>query len=1109
MNSEAIDGRTVANDLRRMISHRLSQLHTPPRLDMATAYFNVGGFRVLADALDKVGPVRLLIGAEPVDGEQRTHLSTIRELQSNDPNPSLQHALAGNEGALAEERNLLGFGREPDAAAESLITWLERDDVYVRRLENSFLHGKAYILSDGDDAALAGSSNLTRAGLMHNHELNLGVYAPETLTQVRTWFDEQWDLATNFDLAALYRARRVPHSPWDVYLRMLWELYADGLEENTTTLNELGLKPFQIDGVARARRILQRRNGVIIADEVGLGKTYIAGELIREATIDRRQKVLIIAPATLRDSTWKPFLDAKNLKATIRSYEELTHDRISGALTAEIADQYALVVVDEAHNLRNSNTQRAEAMRTVLGGSVPKDLILLTATPVNNGLGDLRTLIGYISPSDAAFGDIGIPSVDAYLERAMAIDPDELTGAALFDLIDAVTVRRTRTFIKEQYPGEAAFPQPELATVTYRLDNALPGFFERVARALGSDPDDVFSDIDGSSLTMARYMPSQYLWGPDKTEQYQVQNAGLLRSGLLKRFESSHVAFASTLNTMIKAHDAFLGALDHGRILIGDALREWVASDTDDIEQILMGIEDADALELTDADLYDIVALREHVEQDRALLTSLHDDVSALTWQNDPKVAALAEELAGIAAEARLRGIGEPMTGDLRKVLLFTYFADTADYLNRALTELVQVDDRLSDFRGRIVCATGRDRSERQDAIEGFAPRTAKHDGDASKVQPGDDRYDLAIATDVLAEGVNLQQAGQIINYDLPWNPMRLVQRHGRIDRIGSSHEKIYLRSFFPDDHLEELLGLERRIQVKLKTAGAAFGTGKILVTAEAVERNLSDTQAEIDRWRAEDAGIIDASATASSEEYRRRLERALESDVTAQRIKDLPWGAGTWLRRVGASPGVAFCVKVSDSDRPVFRWVPFTDYAGDESWAGPRYDLLRDGESFALDRSTLVALQQADPREPHRSAEPTDSRPDALLDAVYRAWEVARTDVRDEWNRNTDPAVTQPAIPKVMREAAEIVLRHGLGDEKTTISLHARLRQKVDPRVEREIRRVIRNNVASASAIVAALAQAADDLRLRAPEPFEPPPEVELEDVRLLAWVAVHSEEA
>ncbi len=170
-------------------------------------------------------------------------------------------------------------------------------------------------------------------------------------------------------------------------------------------------------------------------------------------------------------------------------------------------------------------------------------------------------------------------------------------------------------------------------------------------------------------------------------------------------------------------------------------------------------------------------------------------------------LAALVEELADIAAEAGAEGIGADDARDKRKVLVFSYFAETVDWITDRLLDVVEHDERLAAYRGRVTSTSGRHGSKEQ-ALRGFAPRTTDAPGGADA-----DRFDVVVATDVLAEGVNLQQARHIINYDLPWNPMRLVQRHGRIDRIGSSHTEVFLRCFFPDAQLEALLGLEDRLQ--------------------------------------------------------------------------------------------------------------------------------------------------------------------------------------------------------------------------------------------------------------------------------------------------------
>ena len=502
------DGGTVADALSGFITHAATDFVGGARLDIATAYFNIGGYMLLADSLDQLNGARILVGAEPTPPEYRR-----RKLGIESPRPEraararLSQALANHQRDLTTERDMLGFSLEADADAQRLVGWLRSGCVEVRRLEDRFLHGKAFLVSDRSHGVVAGSSNFTRAGLATNLELNLGNYSPHTVKQVSEWFDELWGEAVEYDLAALFESRFEPHPPQLVYLRMLWERYGAELdaeaEADPTGASEIHLTSFQTDGLWRAKRILAERNGVLIADEVGLGKTFLAGELIREATMDRRQRVLVITPATLRDGPWRAFKDQHMLPMELISYEELMADhRLNPGHATQVKlragiNEYAMVVIDEAHNLRNPATQRADALRRLLAGSPPKQLVLLTATPVNNSLWDLYYQLGYFLRNDAAFADVGIPSMRDHFARAMSLNPDDLTPEHLFDVLDAVAVRRTRSFVKQYYPNDTvpidgrdqiiAFPTPRVRRVSYDLDAMLPGFFDRIARAL--DPD--------------------------------------------------------------------------------------------------------------------------------------------------------------------------------------------------------------------------------------------------------------------------------------------------------------------------------------------------------------------------------------------------------------------------------------------------------------------------------------------------------------------------------------------------------------------------------------------------------------------------------------------
>ncbi len=1088
----------------------------PPRLAIATAYFNPGGFSLLADELDQVGPVRLLLGAEPTDIDERSSVRPLAQRQRRrGPSAHVTRALEGHSRSLEEDRNLLGFTRDADASARRLVKWLEdHPEVEVRRYEQGFLHGKAFIVETDKTGVLAGSSNFTYAGLARNNELNLGRYDPTPVGLVIDWFNEQWSKSVPYDLGGLYKARWEPHQPWDIFMRMLFENYGADLEDATAG-SKLGLTAFQADGVWRAKRILERRNGVLIADEVGLGKTFLAGELIYEATVVRRQKVLIICPATLRDSTWKWFLRDNNLNADIVSYEELVYNIDSaGNNTSALQDidQYAMVVIDEAHAFRNNLTLRAEALHRIVDSRIPKDLVLLTATPVNNSLEDLYTLIMFFARSDYAFADVGIPSLRRYFNQALATDPDDLTAQQLFDVLDATAVRRTRRFVKNHYRGdkvringvdqEVSFPTCEVHRVDYDLSALFPGVFDALATALGADIEEeltatavgagvILADL-GQVLTMARYVPSQFrLEG--ETEQYEAQNAGLLRSALLKRFESSAYAFCLTVTKMMESHDRFIHALDAGYVLTGDSLRDFVAIGMDDADNFLTELEDEDGT--IDAAGYDVTELRKAVEADRTLLGKLHERVRHVDHTTDPKINQLITELATIAADAETEGIGDEDTQNKRKVLVFTYFADTAEYIETAIRNAVITDPRLTAYRNRFARVSGPDKNNRTELIVGFAPHTA---GNGTE----DDLYDLLVTTDVLAEGVNLQQARHIINYDLPWNPMKLVQRHGRIDRIGSHHKRVYMRCFFPDEDLDRLLGLEERLQRKLKQAAAAVGVGIVLPGIDPVERSITETRDMIEQIKRQESSIFEdgGSAALSGEEYRRRLTNAFHNPTTKTRVESLPWGSGTGIVRPHANPGFVFCARVGDHNKPFYRYVPLNEDLT------TRIVTTADGQPTPeVIRDTLSCLSHADPG--NETTPPAPLTPD-MYNAAFDAWAIAKTDIHLDWSLRTDPGGLAPPLPKVMRDAIEYIEQHGtyLGDQQDDLA--NRLKAPYTTRIQRAIRAALQTaDPNNPHTTVEHLAAVADDYGLSTPEPPIPLPPATPDDIYLVCWTAVFPE--
>lgn len=1118
------------NELFRLLRHNKV---TAPPIAIATAYVNPAGFALLADELETAPRVRLLLGAEPEE-------DSVRAITSGDSDQDARRdaAIEHHQAWLEAERDTMGFARVPTAEAKRMVEWLKSVDpqgiakVEVRRYAGGFLHGKTYLVEDGAaQAAIAGSSNMTYAGLAHNAELNLGTGGgTSSAAKVREWFEHFWSLSDPYDLAGLYGRLWDPHTPWVIYLRMLWELYGEHLDEdeNPNVRTGLNLTRFQADGVARMERLLDEHGGVLVADEVGLGKTFLAGEVIYRTANINRQRVLIVAPAALKTSMWEPFLVTHDFSRWVKvySYEEVRNrlDPDKGPIDAflqEIED-YSLIVIDEAHNLRNSGAQRSGAVDRVITAGNPKKVVLLTATPVNNSLTDLETLVKYFIRDDARFASLGIPSIKAYIKHAQDMDPANLTPEHLFDLMDQVAVRRTRKFVKEHYANEMIigpdgkpttikFPQPKVRRIEYPLDADGLALIDAMVYAL-DDPTDPHAprawedrSRDPKRLMLARYLSSMYTVDHD-LQEYQISNVGLLRSGLLKRLESSPQALHASLEKMIASHEAFLDALGKGFVLKGEALSEWVSSDSDDLDEFVLEFDKDDQIESVDG--YHLTELKADVESDIVLLRELSDLAAVVIKGTEPKVEKLIEELTQIAADAQRtdpRGLSH---SDRRKVIIFSAFTDTILPIYDAVEEAIKkapAGSPLADYRDRVAppimgsyakthergASGGVDQGGRASTIAGFAPATAGPRNAAGE-PTAKDEFDILFTTDVLAEGVNLQQAGQMINYDLPWNPMRIVQRHGRVDRIGSKHDYVYLGLFFPAERLDELLALEARLEAKLALADAAVGAGEVLPgRGPGHEVNLADDEVTDEFEKLLDAG--GSSASLSGEEYRRRLFGAFNMEpVVKEDALSLPFGAGSgFVNPVVHGNGYVFCVKIGKSRQPWFRYVPT-----DDNWA-LRYT---DDGAPIVSPDTLVSLRVADPQ----NATAERWLPEDVYDHAFDAWEVARDSVYAAWKELTDPNAFQPDLPLSFRDAYALVLQRGTFlDKDERIELASRLRSVPTAKVARQVRGAL-NQGATDEQRIKLVREVLDEAGITAPPPRDPLPDIEKHEVRLVTWMAV-----
>ena len=941
----------------------------------------------------------------------------------------------------------------------------------MRRFTRRFLHGKAYMLGTATNArvALVTSANLTGAGLSRNLELGLTNYQPNVASQAIEWFDGLWEQATDFggDLNALLFPDPGRVDPRTVYLRALLELQPPRPDDPARASRPTGLDlaPFQRDGYERARAIARRHGGVIYADGVGTGKTEIGLAFVEERTEEDGAYALIITPAQLK-KRWQERIHQEKLPAQVISFQELASDEQLAPDASRPQrhlsnrkDAYRLVLVDEAHALRNEDTSWYRAMERLLGGK-PKQVVMLTATPINNGLWDLYNMVMLFARHDRAFSAIGLDSVrDLFIQAgANERDPENLSPDVLYPLADAVSVRRDRVFIERNYQGATfpdgtavRFPKPSLRTRRYDLDAAHPGLFEAIA-----------DEID--ALTMARYRPSAFDLDSEE-ESVEAQLAGLLKSGLLKRFESCWWACLATVERMLTAHDAFLFAWARDEVLSREELRAAAAEDIDEAGLASWLNERLEADGRRRVSEFD-PEFGAAVAADRERLGTIREELLQLGEGEDPKLELLAELLEDSPAQ---------------KIAVFSTFGATVRYLAENLPERIGGRERVVVIGGETTP------DERTAALSRFAPDTVVEDG----YEPADGEVDLLLSTDVLSEGQNLQQAQAVISYDMPWNPQRVVQRNGRVIRLRSPHEEVFLTTMLPaPGELERLLGLEARIQGKIKAAGGVYGMESEVIEGIETElrsfaERLAAGDSELAREAEEDSGAF------VGEELRRLIDRAL-AEGEVERVQRLPWGIGACFRQTAdgrsrGAPGVFFATRtprMADAEQ------------------GYRYWRYVEFENGALVDGDLEMLRRIDPQ----GAEPAEVE-GIDLDGT---WEKAAASIVEQHNKRADLRASQEQIGPRQRWALEILRDPGVSlpvASETVDETDAALsveRSSAVRRALREVQEQLEDSRMSRDAAAAGIVQVVADFGLRPVEPAPLPEKITAGDLGVVCWMAV-----
>jgi superfamily II DNA or RNA helicase len=563
------------------------------------------------------------------------------------------------------------------------------------------------------------------------------------------------------------------------------------------------LADHQARAYERACDIIDRYGGVIIADAVGLGKTYIGLRLLQR-TLDEGGRVIVVLPAALRQQ-WERELTYLVTGATAQADAErqdpenldlwLREDGPVALLSMEALGRRGfdvashqgaeLVLVDEAHNFRNPATRRYRALSDLVRHS---QVALLTATPINNSLLDLQCLIDLFA-APATFRHLGVPNYREAFRRAIAGTGD------VRPIVTACVLRRTRRFLRRHY-GTVRLRDPssgderELRFPERRPPSAVDYDLAGTYRSL-------FAELENwmEALRFPTVGPES---GDDRAADQDACPGELLKIILLKRLESSIAAFRATVVQQLAWCDTALRALDAGRVLTRPDYRASFKGPADDPGSQLAFFElMLPAPSLEPARLSEF---RGALETDRSVLARIHAALAAVGPADDGKLQKLTALLDGSLAD--------------RKLLIFTEFRDTARYLYNQLKDrpfVAQIDSESARL--------GLERASRADVIERFAPRSNNR-----PEPPARERVDVLIATDVLSEGLNLQDASAVVSYDLPWNPVRLMQRIGRIDRLGAVHDTVELHHFLPVHDLERLLGLMDRLQRKVSAIQGTLG---------------------------------------------------------------------------------------------------------------------------------------------------------------------------------------------------------------------------------------------------------------------------------------------
>jgi len=867
-------------------------LELSQRTDFCVGYFNLRGWKEVADKIDSLSGATVVEGKDDVHricrllvGMQKMPIDILRDYFSKDDDHIIDQAEAVKlKKRLAQEfkdQLTIGTPTEADEKALRKLSQQMKDKKVVVKLHLRYtLHAKLYLAYSNDKrvpvVGFLGSSNLTLAGLAKQGELNIDVMDQDAANKLAIWFDDRWKDRWCIDITEelieiidnSWAADRLV-SPFHIYLKIAYHLSREaraGINEfKLPKVFQKELLEFQQKAVLVAAHHLHKRDGVVIGDVVGLGKTITATALAKLFEDDFFLETLIICPKNLVEM-WEDYAHKYQLRAKVISQSKVQ-------TTLPNLRRYRLVVIDESHNLRNDQGSRYRAIKSYLEENDSK-VILLSATPYNKTYLDLSNQLRLFISDDK---DLGI-SPEQYIEsiggqvqftsqhtetfiRSIKAFEKSHFSDDWRELMRLYLVRRTRSFIKNNYAetdptngrkfltfadgSKSYFPDRIPKRVEYVFDPKDPK--DQYAKMYSTKVVDIINDLELPRYGLQQYLNEKPLIKPTKDEEQIMQNLsragrrlmGFCRTNLFKRLESSGYSFLLSLSRHILRNYVFVyAAQNHLPIPIGKNISQNLDDYLEDNDTDNDG-EDKNHLKL-------ILKEETYLQKAKELYTLFASDSykNRFDWIRSEFFAnSLQQNLINDSKEIiKILNIGKDWNPDedrqlnalyelltkkhsKEKVLVFTQFADTAYYLTEQLKK-----------RGitQIESVTGDDENP-----TGLAQRFSPYSNQKSDIIKSGQELRVLITTDVLSEGQNLQDAHIILNYDLPWAIIRLIQRAGRVDRIGQKAEQIFCYSFLPEDGIEAIINLRRRLTQRIEENANVVGSDETFFDGDPV--NLAD----------------------------------------------------------------------------------------------------------------------------------------------------------------------------------------------------------------------------------------------------------------------------